>query len=320
MSEPTGPGPAARPTTANTLEAIALGLEKDADLDFDKLSNKLRTVIDGQQSRYFNWYEKHRKTNARWANSVPRWLTVLTALAFVMTALAAVIRFNPDGLLSSWDGSDKVLLALVLIINAVIGGLSYIERGTDRIAAYFRHLGVIHAIRDLWTKFQFDLLKETVAFQIAGDEKAKAEARGRLCEMAQACSAELNKLTSAEFGEWKTDVIASLKEMEEAAIKGREEVSKHFEEAMEAALKQAERGYVNVTLQGAFDGEAVARVAGVEKARTRRPNLVLERLVPGPNTIAVDAKRGDTELRAIRSVDVKPGVQDITLELEEPLS
>jgi hypothetical protein len=50
------------------------------------------------------------------------------------------------------DGFDKGVLLVVLAIYAVMGAISFYERATDKTTAYFRHLGIILVIRDLWTK------------------------------------------------------------------------------------------------------------------------------------------------------------------------
>src|SRR5690348_2821246 len=47
--------------------------------------------------------------------------------------------------------------------------ISFYERGTEKTTSYFRHLGIILAIRDLWTTVQFEFLKELVALKSAAD-------------------------------------------------------------------------------------------------------------------------------------------------------
>src|SRR5947209_17239298 len=86
---------------------------------------------------------------------------LLGSIAFLLTGLAAALRFAPEAFLQKWDldGFDKGVLLIVLAIYAVMGAISFYEKGTDKTTAYFRQLGIILAIRDLWTKVQFEFLK-----------------------------------------------------------------------------------------------------------------------------------------------------------------
>src|SRR6266566_8064401 len=70
------------------------------------------------------------------------------------------------------NGFDKGVLLAVLAIYAVMGAISFYEKGTDKTTAYFRQLGIILAIRDLWTKVQFEFLKELMVLKSAADPKA----------------------------------------------------------------------------------------------------------------------------------------------------
>ena len=86
-----------------------------------------------------------------------------------MTGLAAALRFAPEASLQKGglDGFDKGVLLAVLAIYAVMGAISFYEKGTDKTTTYFRHLGIILAIRDLWTKVQFEFLKELIVLKDA---------------------------------------------------------------------------------------------------------------------------------------------------------
>lgn len=88
--------------------------------------------------------------------------------------------------------------------------------------AYFRHLPIILAIRDLWTKLQFEVLKELTAVRGA----AEAAVRERIRNLANAFWTDLNKASTRELCEWRTEFLASLSELEAAAKKGSEHVTK----------------------------------------------------------------------------------------------
>src|SRR6266550_69121 len=112
---------------------------------------------------------------------------VLGSIAFLLTGLAAALRFAPEAFLQKWglNGFDKGVLLAVLAIYAVMGAISFYEKGTDKTTAYFRHLGIILAIRDLWTKVQFEFLKELMALKSAAGA-GEAVTRERIRALAEA--------------------------------------------------------------------------------------------------------------------------------------
>ena len=212
----------------NTFRAIELEPQATAELAFpefvEALLHKLRRLKDER----FLYYERLRKKNSKWANG-SRWvLTLLGSIAFLLTGLAAALRFAPEAFLQKWslDGFDKGVLLAVLAIYAVMGAISFYERGTDKTTAYFRHLGIILAIRDLWTRVQFEFLKELIVLKSAADPKAaEAVARERIRALAQAFCNDLDKVATGELTDWRTEFLTSLSELEAAAKKGSEDVT-----------------------------------------------------------------------------------------------
>ena len=87
-----------------------------------------------------------------------------------------------------------------------MGTIIFYEKGTDKTVAYFRHQGVILAIRDLWTKLEFELLKELEQFKNAADAvAAEPDTRERIRTLAQAFCTDLDRLSKTEFEEWRKD-------------------------------------------------------------------------------------------------------------------
>ena len=228
---------------------------------------------------------------------------------------------------------DKVALLAVLAIYAVMGAISFYEKGTDKTTAYFHHVGIILAIRDLWTKVQFEFLKELTALKAAADPTAgEPAARERIRALAEGFCNDLNKAATGELTEWRTEFLTSLSELETAAKKGSEDVTKQIQEVAKAAEKSAadaktaaekaaiaaqtaakaaedaaKPGGVNLTVTGDFDDEVVISVDGAEAARSRGKTIALERVSPGQRKISARAKKGTKELEAAYMVDVKPG-------------
>jgi hypothetical protein len=261
-----------------------------------------------------------------------------------LTGLAAALRFAPEPFLQKWglDGFDKGVLLAVLAIYAVMGAISFYEKGTDKTTTYFRHLGIILAIRDLWTKVQFEFLKELIVLKDAADRKtAEAVARERITALAEAFCNDVNKITTGELTEWRTEFLASLSELEAAAKKGTDDVTKQIQETVRAAetaatdakaaaekaaadaraaAKTAEEankpGALNLTLSGDFDDEVLISVDDIEVARSRGKTIALERVVPGLRKVSAHAKKGAKDVETALMVDIKPGLQRLELVLD----
>ena len=328
---------------ANTLRAAQLGPQALADLEFSAFVAALLEKLQSLEEKAFAYYNNLRRRNTGWANR-SRWLlALLGSIAFLLTALAAALRFAPEIELQKWGlgGADKLALLAVLTIYAVMGSMSFYDRGTDKTTTYFRHVGIILAIRDLWTKLQFEFLKELAALRKAGDRTLEEPAtRERLVALAAAFCTDLNKATSGELTEWRTEFLASLSELEAAAKQGSEDVTKQIREVVQAAEKAAadakvaaqeaaadaqaaaksaedaaKPGGVNLTVVGDFDDQVVISVDGVEAAKSHGKTIALERVPPGQRKISAQAKKGPKVLEATYMVDIKPGLQDLKIAL-----
>ena len=327
----------------NTFRAIELEPQATAELEFPKFVEALLQKLGVLEEERFLYYENLRKKNTKWANG-SRWvLALLGSIAFLLTGLAAALRFAPEPFLEKWDltGFDKGVLLAVLAIYAVMGAISFYEKGTDKTTAYFRHLGIILAIRDLWTKVQFEFLKELTVLKNAADPKAgEAVARERIRALAEAFCNDLDKVATGELTDWRTEFLASLSELEAAAKKGTQDVTTQIQEVLKAAEKAAtdarvaaekaaadaraaaktadeagRPGALNVALSGDFDDQVLISVDGVEVVRSSGKTIAIDRVAPGLRKISVHAKKGQKDLQTARMVDVKPGLQELELVL-----
>jgi hypothetical protein len=327
----------------NTFRAIELEPQATAELEFSKFVEALLQKLGLLKEERFLYYEDLRKKNTKWANG-SRWvLALLGSIAFLLTGLAAALRFAPERFLQKWDldGFDKGVLLAVLAIYAVMGAISFYEKGTDKTTAYFRQLGIILAIRDLWTKVQFEFLKELMVLKSAADPKAgEAVARERIRALAEAFCNDLDKVATGELADWRTEFLASLSELEAAAKKGSEDVTTQIQDVLKtaekaatdakvsaekaaadarAAAKTAEEagkpGALNLALSGDFDDQVFISVDGVEVTRSSGKTIAIDRVVPGLRKISAHAKKGEKDLETARMVDVKPGLQDLELVL-----
>jgi hypothetical protein len=328
--------------TGDTLSPIEFQPQASADLSFSDFVEQLLQRLEQVRQKRFRYYESLRSQNARWVNSSRRFLAWLGAIAFLLTGLVAGLRFAPEPTLQQWSlaGADKWVLITVLAIYALMGAIAFYERATDRTTSYFRHIGVVLVIRDLWTKLQFAVLRELTALKATNDAGAETGARERIRALAEAFCTDLDKAASGELTEWRTEFLASLSELEAAAKKGADEVTKQIQETGKAAEKAATEakaaaekaaadakaaakaaeeagkpGSINLTVSSEFDGEVAVSVDGVEAARSIGKLIALERVTPGMRKISGRAQKGDKELEASQMVDVRPGLQEFRLSL-----
>lgn len=309
------------------------------EANFPKFVDLLLADLSLHRERFVGYFEKKRQENSGWANNSRFWLAILGAVALLLTGVAAAIRLAPA--IFGEAGWDKVALVGVLVIYAVMTAAGAYEKYTDKTTSYFRHLAVILAFRDLWTKLQFEILKEKLAVRAAADPKvAEAAARERIRVLADAFCADLNKVTSNELNEWKTEFLLSLSELNEAAKKGTEEVTKQVQEIIKAAEKAAtdaktaaekaavdakasakaaedaaRMGAINFTVSGDYDEDVVVSIDQVEVARTRSKNFGHDKVPTGNRTIAAKSKKAGKDVGMSRVIDVKLGIQDVPLAL-----
>jgi hypothetical protein len=315
---------------ANTFRPIELNPQELVRLPFTEFIEVLLEKLTELKQERSAFYENLRKRNAMWANGARALLAILGATALLLTALIAAIRFAPSTLpFLRGAEDDKVVLLWVLVIYAIMGAISFYERGSDKTTAYFRQIATILTIRDLWTKLQFAVVKELSAFGNSTVAKAEQETRMRILALGEAFCVDLDKTAAGELGEFRMEFLASLTELDAVSKKALEEASKQLEERAKAAEKAAAEasaaakavddatkpGFLNLSVVGDFDHEVVVSIGGVEVGRSRGKTIAIERVKPGPTKVSARAKKGSSMLEGAIIVDVKPGVQECRLTL-----
>ncbi|TIP29604.1 MAG: hypothetical protein E5X67_06065 [Mesorhizobium sp.] len=297
--------------------------EKDFGLFFLWLYDELADI----KVRRDNHYRNLRSRSSTWITWSPRVLVLLGALALLLTAFASAITLMAPAAGSNWAAWNQCALLAAMAIYAIMGAIALYERGIDISSAYFRHLAVGIAIRNLWNKFQLTILKEYPALSTASDADAS---RRRICELAEAFCNDLDKLVSDEQTEWRTEFINSLNELDQVANKGASDIRAQMEELAKTVAKDAEEskgaaarieaatkpGHVNLAISGEVDGEIAVLVDDVEKTRGAAKKVALERITPGVHKLSIKAKKGATVLDVSEMYDVKPGVQSYSITLE----
>ena len=301
-----------------------------ANQEFSEFVKTILGKLESVKKERSAYYDAIRSNSAIWANNSRRFLAAFGSIAFLLTACAAALRIAPEALLERFGArdADKFLLLAVLAIYAIMGTMSFYERATEKTTAYFRHLGIILSIRDLWTKIQFEILKELMAAKGAAPSSTEeAAARERIRSLAEAFCNDMNKVTSVELAEWRTEFLASLSYLEEAARKGTErevqELVKVAEKAAtdaQAAASVAEQGIshgvINVHVLGDFDSDLIIFVDDIEAEHGTDRTFVLTRMRPGYRKISVIANRDARRLRTAKLIELKPGeIGDVELTL-----
>ncbi len=308
------------PATGNTLTPIDLDPRNLAATSFAEFCDSLLAKLAAIKDRRFRWYDQQRDLRSRWVHGSRKALALAGAVAILLTALAAGLRvWRPQLEYDVW------FLIIALVLYAAMGAVLFYEKITDATSAYFRHLGVILLIRDLWTKLQFELLKQFRSLK-PGDAVSEAAVKEQICVLAEAFCRDLDKLASTELAQWQTEFMASLSELEAAARKGSDDATKQLGEAVKAiekatadALKAAEEAakpaYVKLKIQGDFDGKVTILVDDAQVAESHLRDIVLDRLRPGYRKFEARAKKGDADRRAVDIKKLAPDLQDLTLTL-----
>ena len=325
----------------NTFSSVRLDPQTLAALPFDEFVRVLIGTLNNLKGQRAAFYEALRRSNARWANGARALLAILGAIALLLTALAAAIRLAPETLnLIEGADADRPVLVAILVIYSVMGAISFYENGSDKTSSYFRQISTILVIRDLWTRFQFELAKELIPLKGAVDAATTDPARLRILALGQTFCVDLDKAATGELGEFRTEFMKSLADLEEASRKGTNEVTKVLDDRLKEAVKLAAEaktaaekaaadakaaakaaedagkpGFVNLSVTGEFDDEIVVSVGGTEVARSRGKLIALDPRPPGPAKISARAKKGARELETSVTVEVKPGVQEVKLSL-----
>lgn len=308
-----------------TLQAIDLDIRKYRDLDLLKFSDQIFADLEALKDQRFNFYNGLRAASR--ANELRSFLAWLAAIAALLTAIATVIRIVYAG-----DASpiklDIYFFSAALLAYGVMGAFSLFEKAQDTSSAYFRYLGITLAIRDLWTKLEFAFLKENLHF-ILGDAASESAARDRIVALAEAFCADLGKIVSDELGEWRTEFVASISELDTIAKEGGESAKNQLELAVkeyraattkaDAAAKAAEEAsqpaLLNVTISGEFDGLVTVSVNNIKMMETTKKSFAIEQLVPGSAKIEAVATKNGKTVAFGKWVVLKSGVQELPLTL-----
>jgi len=289
------------------------------DMSFSALVAELLKRLEETTKVRRRYYETRRAASTRWIFGSRTFLAVSGALAFLLTAAATALQLNPEFV--PWSGRA---LIVALVIYALMGAVAFYDRTTDTASAYFRYVIAILSIRDLWTKLQFEVLKELEKVRKASDvQAAEAAARDQIFVLAEAYCSDLDKITSVEATEWRTEFQTSMGQLEEAAKRGSEDVAKRIEDYAKVAQKAAadakataetlRPGQINLTVKGNFDGEVAVLVDGAEVARSTGNTIAVDNVRVGARKVMARGSVGGKRIEASLMIDVKPGVQQVEL-------
>ena len=310
-----------------TFSAIESKLENLEDKDFRSFFDWLYRELAEIRTARDNQYRALRSKNSNWISWSPRILALLGALGLLLTAFASAVTLIPPETTSFWASSNKWALLVAMSLYAIMGAIALYERGTDKTSAYFRHLAVGIAIRNLWNKFQLTLLKEYPSLASSTDTAAS---RLRVCELAEAFCNDIDKLVGDEQTQWHSELVNSLNELDQVANKGTADVKAQVVALAETAAKAAQEakaaaarieaatkpGHLNLAISGEFDGDLIVLVDDLEKARANSKKIAIENIPAGVHRISITGKKGTSSRNVSEMVEVKPGIQSHSIALE----
>jgi hypothetical protein len=310
-----------------TFSTIEAKLENLEDKDFRSFFAWLYGELAEIRAARDNQYRMLRSKSSRWISWSPGILAFLGALGLLLTAFASAVTLMPPETSSFWASSNKWALLVAMSLYAIMGAIALYERGTDKTSAYFRHLAVGIAIRNLWNRFQLTLLKEYPSLAASTDTAAS---RHRMCELAEAFCNDVDKLVGDEQTQWHTELVNSLNELDQIATKGAADVKAQVAEFAETAARAAQEakaaadrieaatkpGHLNLAISGEFDGELIILVDDVEEARANSKKIAIENIPAGVHKIGIEVKRGTSSRNVSEMLEVKPGIQSHSITLE----
>ncbi len=327
------------------------------NLDHDKYDRASREgfikKLKGDLIKYRNdrleFYEKLRDKNN--ADSLRWWMGILAVVATIFSAIAAGLRVSTVSLSAKQsifsipaDKFDLIFFGIALLAFAVLSGLAVYDRMNDFSTAYFRHNLMAEAIRDLWTPLEFELFKELKKQE--KDSPVSDSEFEHLMKTASAFCVGLNKLTSEELSDFKSEFIQSMKDLDTLASKGlkdstaelekavkahkvdadkakeevnkakkaAEEAAKKAEQAAQAAREAAEAatkpGYLNITVKGDYDSKLTIKVNGKEHSKVEGKNFSIGDLKQGIIRLELIAKKGDKIITYDKYLTMTAGLQN----------
>ncbi|MDX1116244.1 hypothetical protein GOL31_31680 [Sinorhizobium medicae] len=312
--------------TGNTFSTLRLQPDDLSQPDFHTFVLDINDRLDAVRQDREEFYRQQREENTKWVNGSRRFLALAGAAALLLTAAAAALRFMPEEVLGRLTGLDAWVLVVALIIYAIMSAVALYEKGTDKTSSYFRHLTISIAIRDLWNKFQFAILREYPELKASADPIG---ARKRICELAEAFCKDLDKLTGGELADWRSEFMASLSELEETAKAGRNDVEVRLDKLVQAAAKAADAavraaaeaeaatkpGHLNLTIAGPSDGEVTIRIDGIVRAQGNAGKFAIEKINPGVHRLSAAAKLPAGDVQVEEMIEIKPGIQGYNIAL-----
>ena len=122
----------------NTFSTIDLRAVETANMEFRPFVKKLLHELKAMKTDRSRFYEALRSGGSNWANRSRNFLAFLRAIAILLTALASALRYSgmTSNLVSGID-DDKTVLIAVLVIYAVMGAVTFYEKGTDKTTIVF---------------------------------------------------------------------------------------------------------------------------------------------------------------------------------------
>lgn len=309
----------------NTFSTFDAELQQVQEQEFEPFFRWLYGKVAELKKDRDNYYKNLRDANAWWINLSRRMLSLLGAAALLLTALAgaAVLVKMEIPWLAGWETAG---LFGAFIIYAIMGAIALYERGTDLSSAYFRHLAIGIAIRNLWNDFQLTVLKEYPTL-LTGD---KIVARERAVEMARTFCKEMDGLVTTEQTAWRTEFTESLKELDTIAKDGLGKMRTDLEAALmkaataadeaQAAADQAKAallsGDLNLTVTGDFDGNLLVLIDKLKRHdQPVMKKFSIRGIAPGTREIEVRGKKGPTVIAFSQVIEIRPGVQTYTITL-----
>lgn len=318
LRPPTARGSRGSGSTFEPIDLKTLKLHSIVDLnDFAQaLYAELRRIKDLRVAFYQS--RMRERDSVLW---VRKMMVALGIVALLATAIAGIGSIDPT---IRWDmpGNAEVNsaglmrggLLVALGAYALVSALSLWTNLMGAIAAYFRSLETILALRDLWTTYEFEHAA-LLARAAGGDATAT---RAELMSGAQALVVAMDMLARTELGDWRGEINTSFSQLAAAAKDGVASAEQRLKDEFDkrlAKLEDARKSLATLDIRGEFVGDVEIAIDDGTGVTTGERRYALPAMPPGPHRLRISGADKDGKALVIaRWIETDPGIRTILVE------
>ncbi|GAA0303543.1 hypothetical protein GCM10009087_11740 [Sphingomonas oligophenolica] len=274
-----------RRARGSTFEPIALDWKTLAEADFATFVPSLTDALLAFRDQRLAYYNFQRYARGK-VTGVRSTLIYLGIIALMATALSSSIRLSGIKL-PWWPNAGDHLLSVSLVCYVLMSAMSFWETATAGTQAYFRQLQVIMAIRDLWTQFEFDMIK-ALRDKLTGATSEEA-AKTAIMTLAQTLVAAIDTLAQGELEQFRQEFQKSIASLQATGATGMDSLKQAIKDEVDKNLNDAKKAYATITVTGAVAPVQVI-LDDAQPFSSQSLSFTLPPVAPGTHRLQLSAK------------------------------